>query len=155
VLGSLPTPAVAIPAPPEYQGWGRYIDDFSKAFPELAGFASSVFPVFYRNAMEAMLEALVAVDGDLSGDQRRFRAALARLQLDAPNGRIRLDENRQAVGPNYLNQLGMKGLADVRTIKTILNVEESFGGYFRRNGPMPSQTYPPCKKGNPPPWAKR
>ena len=155
VLSGAPSPAVQIPAPPEYRTWGRYIDEFSTTFPQLAGFGPTIFPVFYRNAMEATLEALAAVDGDLSGDQRRFRTALAKVELDAPNGRIRLDENHQAVGPTYLNRIGVKGgLVEVRTVRTIPNVEETFGGYFRRNGQMPSRTYPPCRKGNPPPWAR-
>ena len=47
--------------------------------------------------MEAVLESLEAVDGDLSGDQEAFQAELARTELDAPNGPIRLDANRQAV----------------------------------------------------------
>jgi YVTN family beta-propeller protein len=154
VLSSLPVPAVGKPPPPEYRKWVLYIDEYGKAFPELAGFAFSVFPIFYRNSMEATLEALAAVDGDLSGDQSRFRAALAKVELDAPNGRIRLDENHQAVGPNYLNRLGVKGVVDVRTVRRIPDVEETFGGYFRRNGPMPSRTYPPCVKRRPPPWAR-
>jgi branched-chain amino acid transport system substrate-binding protein len=154
VVSGSPTPAVQIPAPPEYRAWGRYIDEFNTTFPQLAGFGPTIFPVFYRNAMEATLEALAAVDGDLSGDQRRFRTALAKVELDAPNGRIRLDENHQAVGPTYLNRIGVKALVDDRTVRVIPNVEQSFGGYFRRNGPMPSRTYPPCKKGNPPPWAR-
>ena len=51
--------------------------------------------------MEAVLLALEAVDGDLS----ELPAALAGTDLDAPNGHIRLDGNRQAVGTNYLQQV--------------------------------------------------
>jgi hypothetical protein len=90
-----------------------------------------------------------------SGRWRSGCSRLAKVELDAPNGRIRLDENHQAVGPTYLNRLGVKGAVDLRTVRTIPNVGETFGGYFRRNGPLPSRTYPPCVKRRHPPWARR
>ena len=72
--------------------------------------------------MEAVLQALEAVDGDLSDGQRRFQAALAEVELDIPTlGHIRLDERRQAIGPNYLIQYQQdeKGALIPKTIRTI------------------------------------
>ena len=57
--------------------------EFSTTFPEYAALASSGFPIAHTNAMEAVLESLEAVEGDLSGDQEEFQAGLARTELDA------------------------------------------------------------------------
>jgi YVTN family beta-propeller protein len=156
VLG-LPTPTFSdLPLPGERRAWRAYLEEFGKAFPAgIAGFGGTVFPVFYRNAMDAVLHALEAVEGDLGEGQRRFRAALGDVALEAPNGRIRLDRNRQAVGTNYLHRIDTKGLLSRPAFRTIPDVEQTFGGYFRKNGPLPSRAHPPCKKGNPPPWARR
>ncbi len=68
--------------------------------------------------MEAVLQALEKVHGDLSNGERRFQAALAKVELDAPNGHIRLDGNRQAIGASYLNRIlpgkGSPALDDVQ-----------------------------------------
>jgi YVTN family beta-propeller protein len=157
VLG-LPTPPFLsdVPLPGGQRAWRAYLEEFDKAFPaDIAGYGGTIFPVFYRNAMDAVLGALEAVEGDLGEGQRRFRAALADVVLEAPNGRIRLDRNRQAVGTNYLVRVDTTGSLSPLTFRTVPNVEQTFNGYFGRTGPLPSRTSPPCKKGNPPPWARR
>ena len=59
-----------------------YLAALRKAFPEIAkdylGFA---FDYAYYDAMTATLQALDRVHGDLSGGERRFMAALARVTL--------------------------------------------------------------------------
>jgi branched-chain amino acid transport system substrate-binding protein len=136
--------------------WDDYVSSFRKAFPSLAAIAGGIFDIGYYDAMEAALEALERVHGDLSGGQGRFRTALAAVRLDSPIGPIRLDHNRQAVAANFLIQLRMErnGKPAPRTIRLVTGVEATFGGYFRTNGPVPSRTYPPCKHGNAPPWAR-
>src|SRR4029453_5175786 len=87
---------------------GSYPEEFRQAFPQLADTADANFhlwDVYFNTGMEAVLQALEAVDGDLSAGQRRFRSALAKVQVDAPNGHIRLDANRQAIGPTYMFQI--------------------------------------------------
>jgi hypothetical protein len=126
-----------------------------KTFPDQDPFAQSIFPVAYYDSMQAVLKALEHVHGDLSGGERRFRAALAKVQLDSPVGPIRLDRNRQAVAASYLSQYQRTGGGVVqRTIRVVANVDQTFGGYFHPNGPLPSRTYPPCSHGHPPPWAR-
>ena len=49
--------------------------------------------------MAATLQALDEVHGDLSGGERRFMAALAKVTLDAPNGRFSLDSKHLGSGP--------------------------------------------------------
>ena len=51
--------------------------------------------------MAATLQALDEIHGDLSGGEKRFMAALAKVTLDAPNGRISLDSKHLGIGPNY------------------------------------------------------
>jgi branched-chain amino acid transport system substrate-binding protein len=144
-------------APTSGPAWTAYVSSFRNAFPALAQIAESgVFSIEYNDAVEATLQALERVDGDLSAGQQRFRAALATVELDSPVGRIRLDRNRQAIAPNFLSQWRKGPTGPVsRTIRVIPNVEQTFGGYFRQNGPMPSRTYPPCRKAKPPQWAQR
>jgi len=138
-----------------------YFQVFRRTFPGLADAADAnfhLFDIYYRNAMDAVLRALQAVDGDLSDGQRRFRAALAKVELDAPNGHIRLDANRQAIGPTYMYQVdGYKqgALSYSLPPKTVPNVDASFGGHFGPNDPLPDRTQPPCTHGNPPSWARR
>ena len=142
--------------PPAMRAWRRYIEEFGRAFPKLAPFGGTVFSGFYTNGMDAALEALEAVGGDLSDGQHRFQAALANVRLASPTGPIRLDRNRQAVGQNFLSRYGAipDGHVAARTFTVIPNVEQSFGGYFRTNGATPSRTSPRCVKRAPPPWAR-
>ena len=125
-----------------------FIGRFSKAFPALADTAGFVFPTFYADSMEAVALALEQVHGDLSDGERRFQAALADVQLNAPNGHIRLDRNRQAIGPSYLSRIlpGKKGALHAKTFETVPNVDQSFGGYFSSSDPLPSRTHPACKR---------
>jgi ABC-type branched-subunit amino acid transport system substrate-binding protein len=105
VVYGMNVPGIAGPRSPEQQAWNRYVREFSTTFPEYAALAPSVFPITHTNAMEAVLASLETVDGDLSDDQATFRAALARAELDAPNGHIRLDANPYlhvpAFSPSY------------------------------------------------------
>lgn len=141
-----------------FPAFDEYAAAYRKAFPRLAGGADAtfhLFDIYYRNAMDAVLQALEASKGDLSDGQRRFRAALARVELDAPNGHIRLDANRQAIGPTYLLQVisNNKGVLGYKLLKTVDNVDASFGGHFGPGDPVPDRTQPPCRHGSPPAWA--
>jgi YVTN family beta-propeller protein len=131
----------------------RYRTAFTRAFPRIPKSVIGVFDVPYYNAMAATLQALDRVHGDLSGGERRFMAALAKVTLDGPNGRISLDSKHLGIGPNYLWQLqGPKQKPVV--IRTIPRVDASFGGYFKPTDPPPSKTTPACVKRTPPPWAR-
>jgi branched-chain amino acid transport system substrate-binding protein len=136
-----------------------YIEDYRRAFPQLAEAADAnfhLFDVYYHNGMEAVMQALEETDADLSDGQRAFRAALARVRLAAPNGPIHLDANRQAIGSTYMFRVtkNKAGKLSFGLLRTVENVDASFGGHLARGGPIPDRTQPPCTRGNVPGWAK-
>ena len=134
----------------------EYAEGLGEAYPDLEGTASSVFAYGYYTAMEAIAQALEQVEGDLSDDHVAFREALAGLELDAPLGPITLDENRQAIMDNFLQQIVEDqtgdGVPDVQTIKTIPEVDQTFAGFFSPDTPSPDRTNPACEEAEPPPW---
>jgi branched-chain amino acid transport system substrate-binding protein len=137
----------------------EYAEGLGTAYPELEGTASSVFAYGYYTAMQAIAEALEEVDGDLSDDHAAFREALSNLELDAPLGTIKLDENRQAIMDNFLQQIVADntgdGVPDVKTIKTIPEVDQTFAGFFSPETPSPDRENPACEKAEPPPWTQQ
>jgi branched-chain amino acid transport system substrate-binding protein len=134
--------------------WLRYVHDFKEAFPAIP--AVGIFDLTYYDAMEPVVEALQRVHGDLSHGERRLKAALRALHLEAPNGPTRLDANRQAIGESFLSRVerNARGKLVLRTFRVVPNVEETFNGYFSATTPAPSRTQPACKRGNPPGWAR-
>jgi branched-chain amino acid transport system substrate-binding protein len=122
---------------------------FARAFPGLpARGALTGLSLAYDVGVEAALQALTRARGT-SG--RPFLNALGALRLDTALGRIRLDRDRQAIGPNYLSRVGRGG---IRTIRVVPAVEKTFGGYFKAGDPPPSETSPRCVKRTPPSWAR-
>ena len=99
-----------------------------------------MFAYGYYTAMEAVAQGLEQVNGDLSGNHEAFNDALASLVLDAPLGPIKLDENHQAIMDNFLQQIVKDntgdGVPDVKTIKTIPQVDQTFAGAFSPETPV-------------------
>ena len=95
-----------------------------------------------------LIEALKEVKGDISGDQKKLQDALAQISLNAPYGKITLDENRQAITDQYYLQLveGDQGLA-TKTVGNVPDVDQTFGGTFSDNTPAPGRTYRPARSG--------
>jgi YVTN family beta-propeller protein len=146
--------------PPGLSLDGKYMREAGKALPQLLAYFGSG-DVAYYNSMTASLEALDRVHGDLSGGERRFMAALAKVVLNAPDGRISLDSAHRPVAPNYLFEYskpapgsGKGHNLSPRLLRTIPNVEPTFGGYFKTTDPPPSTTTPACVKRTPPVWAR-
>jgi hypothetical protein len=138
--------------------WNEYVNEFDTAFPELASTASSAYHLLdidFNNAMEAILQALEAVNGNLSGRAERFHEALASVRLEAPNGRIYLDQANQAIVPIYLSRVvrSDNGKLVYETFRMIPGVDQTFGGLLPIDGPSPNRLQPPCRKAAPPPWA--
>jgi branched-chain amino acid transport system substrate-binding protein len=110
----------------------------------------SLLAINYYNSADAMFKALDAVKGDLSNNNKAFREALNKTDLDAPNGHITLDENRQAIGTNFVTEVvkDQKGDLVSKVVQTIPNVQERLGfskAVFDKFVP-PGRENPPCKK---------
>lgn len=86
--------------------WQAYVKAYQDAFPPEKRFPSpSLLATGYYNATLASLQCLNKVKGDLSDGHKGFRGCLASLELDAPNGKITLDGNRQAIGSNFVTEV--------------------------------------------------
>jgi branched-chain amino acid transport system substrate-binding protein len=107
--------------------YDAYAEALAEAYPDLEGTGSSVFAYGYYTAMLAIVEALEEIDGDLSDDHAAFRETMSEMTLDAPLGEIELDENRQAIMDNFLQQIVKDetgdGVPDVKTVKRIEDVD--------------------------------
>ena len=85
--------------------WQAYVASYREVNGDAAFPIPSLLATGYYNATLAMLTALDAVDGDLSDGHAKLRETLSNLELDAPNGMIKLDANRQAIGTNFVSEV--------------------------------------------------
>jgi branched-chain amino acid transport system substrate-binding protein len=127
--------------------WQAFVKDFQNASK---GARPGFCAVNYYDATNAVLQALDKVNGDLSDGHKKFRAALASLVLDAPNGQIKLDENRQAIGTVFVTEVVKDKKGDLvnKVVKIVPNVQERLGlskAAFDRIG-LPGREVPVCKK---------
>jgi branched-chain amino acid transport system substrate-binding protein len=146
-------PTAADSNDPKVADYVKQLDDaYGK---EISGLASSVFVYNYYNAAWALIKGLEAVKGDIT-DQKKLQEALNTVTLDAPWGEIKLDENRNGIADNFVKEIvpdtnGDK-IPDVKTIRQVPGVEQTFGGTFTADTPPPDRTNPKCEKGNEPAW---
>ena len=131
--------------------WQAFVKAYQDAFPPDKRFPSpSLLATGYYNAATAAFTVLDDIGGDLGDGHAKFRAGLAALELDAPNGRITLDENRQAIGTNFVTEVveGSDGNLLNRVVKIIPNVRQTLGvdpAVFRTIG-APGREVPECRK---------
>lgn len=131
--------------------WQAFVKAYRDAFPPDKRFASpSLLATNYYNSASAVFTALDQVNGDLSDGHKKFRAALQNLVLDAPNGRITLDKNRQAIGTNFVTEVvqDKDGNLVSKVVKVVENVNQTLGypeDVFRKIG-APGRNVPECKK---------
>jgi ABC-type branched-subunit amino acid transport system substrate-binding protein len=131
--------------------WQEFVARYRAAYPENQRFPSpTIFATGYYVSTLAAVEGLKAINADLSGGQRRFQQTLAALQLDTPLGRIRLDENRQAIGPVFVNEVTARADGSLynRMVKRVDNVTQTLGlpvEQFRALG-LPSRDTPDCAR---------
>jgi branched-chain amino acid transport system substrate-binding protein len=111
--------------------WKSFVADYQKNFPVSAGGypSPSLFAWGYYTNMKATLDALAAVNGDLSGNQVRYRDALSKLVLKGPTGDVRLDANRQAIGNTFVTEVVKQPNGDLTTkvLRRIDNVDQMLG----------------------------
>jgi branched-chain amino acid transport system substrate-binding protein len=110
----------------------------------------SLLAINYYNSADAVFKALDEVNGELSDGNKKFRDALKNMVLDAPNGRIVLDENRQAIGTNFVTEVVKDDKGDLvsKVVKVVPNVQQRLGfskAVFDKIG-LPGRDVPECKK---------
>jgi branched-chain amino acid transport system substrate-binding protein len=131
--------------------WQAFVKAYQDAWPPEKRFTSpSLCAVNYYDETEATLQALDKVNGDLSDGHKKFRAALATLVLDAPNGKIKLDENHQAIGTSFVTEVVKDKNGDLvsKVVQVVPNVDQRLGfskAVFASIG-LPGREVPVCKK---------
>jgi branched-chain amino acid transport system substrate-binding protein len=111
--------------------WDAFVAAYAEqpnAFP-----SPSIFSILYYNSVESLLLALEASDGDLADNQAALREALATLEWDSPTGPLVLDDNRQAIVDNYMNEVVQAddGSLVLETITTTSGVTQGTTVYDR------------------------
>ena len=136
---------------PKWQAFVKAYQQHPKTGYFKNAFASpSLLAINYYNSANSMFKTLDEVKGDLSDNNKKFREALNKIVLDAPNGKITLDENRQAIGTNFVTEVVKADNGDLisKVVKVIPNVQERLGfskATFDKFVP-PGRDNPPCKK---------
>jgi branched-chain amino acid transport system substrate-binding protein len=136
---------------PSWQAFARAYQQHAKTGYFKNAFAGpSLLAINYYNSADAVFKGLDQVNGDLSDGNTKFRAALQNMVLDAPNGRITLDENRQAIGTNFITEVVKDEKGDLisKAVKMIPNVQQRLGfskAVYDKFIP-PGRENPPCKK---------
>ncbi len=129
--------------------WQAFVKSYQDAFPPEARFPSpSLLATGYYNAATAAFTCMNEVGGDLSDGHEGFRACLTNLELDAPNGKIKLDGNRQAIGSNFVTEVVEQpdGSLLNKLVTKIDNVNQTLGmdeAEFRKLG-LPSRDIVQC-----------
>lgn len=130
--------------------WQAYVKAYQDAFPPDQRFPSpSLLATGYYNAATAVFTVLNNIGGDLSDGHKKFRAGLTALELDAPNGKITLDGNRQAIGTNFVTEVvkDADGNLANKLVKIVPNVNQTLGmdpSVFKAIG-TPGRDVPECK----------
>lgn len=104
--------------------WQDYVKAYKNFFPPEQRFLGpSILATGYYNATSAALICLQKIEGDLSDGHGKFRQCLSTMVLDAPNGPIKLDENRQAIANNYVYEIVQQ--ADGSLAKKLVGIREN------------------------------
>lgn len=131
--------------------WQAYVKSYQDTFPPDQRFPSpSLLATGYYNATNAALTCVDQLGGDLGEGQAAFRDCLSNLTLHAPNGDIKLDQNRQAIGSNFVTEVVEldDGTLANKLVKKVDNVNQTLGldpEVFAKIG-LPSRDVPECKK---------
>jgi branched-chain amino acid transport system substrate-binding protein len=106
--------------------WKQFVADYKSNFKD--GLPSpSLFAFNYYINMKAALDALDAVKGDLSDNQAKLRQTLTTMTLKTPLGDIKLDSNRQAIGPVFITEVakGPDGRLFNKVVRKVDSVDQT------------------------------
>ncbi|GMG82773.1 ABC transporter substrate-binding protein [Paralimibaculum aggregatum] len=132
------------------EAWQAYVTAYKEAFPPDQRFPSpSLLATGYYNSTDAAMICIDQLGGDLGEGQSAFRDCLSNLELDAPNGKITLDHNRQAIGTNFVIEVVEAENGDLLTqlVSMKEGVNQTLGidpDAFAQIG-LPSREIPECK----------
>ncbi|MEM6615208.1 MAG: ABC transporter substrate-binding protein [Pseudomonadota bacterium] len=130
--------------------WQKFVKAYQDAFPPEERFPSpALMATGYYNAANAAFGCVDQVNGDFSDGHAAFRACLAETTLNAPNGTITLDGNRQAIGSNFVTEVVEMpdGTLANQLVAKIDNVNQTLGmseGDFKGLG-LPSRDIVDCE----------
>ena len=130
--------------------WKEFIKLYQEATPADKRFPSpGLLAANYYGSTMALIQALNEIKGDMGPNQENLKKALAKIEIDAPNGHIKLDSNRQAIGTNFVTEVVEENGALVsKVVKIVPDVNQVLGydpAVFAKFG-LPSRTNPECKK---------
>ena len=111
-----------------HPAWQQFYNAYRNSFHDGLNGPSHLAYGYYNNTKAALL-ALAQVDGDVSGDQSRFKQALAALEFDCPTGPVRLDHNRCAIATNFVTEVTLAddGMLYHRLMAEIPEVNQTLG----------------------------
>jgi branched-chain amino acid transport system substrate-binding protein len=125
----------------------RYRAVMKKWYPKLP--ADDGFVYNYYNAAWGLVQGLTKSGGQVGAALQRSLPRTIRPGFQVSNkGVLRLDRNRQAVQDQYPVQIvrGAGGKPAVSLLGFVPNVDQSFGGLFKKSSPPPGRTQPACVK---------
>lgn len=128
--------------------WKKFVADYKAAFPD--GFPSpSLFAYLYYINAKAVLDALDAVNGDLSNGQKAFREALQKTNFKGPAGEVRIDANRNGVGTTYITEVAKApdGSFYNKVVRSVPNISQTLGlpeEEFKKMG-LGTRDVPDCR----------
>ena len=131
--------------------WQAYVKSYQDTFEPEDRFPSpSLLATGYYNATHAVAQCMDKTGGDLSDGHAGLRSCLSSLELAAPNGTITLDENRQAIGTNFVSEVVEldDGTLATKLVSMKEGVNQTLGisaDAFAQIG-LPSRESPVCKK---------
>jgi branched-chain amino acid transport system substrate-binding protein len=142
-----------IPAGAPSEALRTYRNVFAASFPAIPReFADQSAVLAYNDPVEALLQAIERVGGDMGTERERLRQALATLRVTLPRGTVTLDRDRQAVTDVPLVRLGARP-GRFEPVGVARRVEQTFGGLLSQ-APPPARDSQPCRKATPPVWAQ-
>jgi branched-chain amino acid transport system substrate-binding protein len=102
----------------------------------------------YYNAAWAMVQGLQKSNGAIGAAlQRNLPRTLKSGYEVSDGGQVRLDRNRQAIQDQYPLQIRrVGGQLATAVVGYVPNVDQSFGGQFKKSSPPPGRTQPPCQR---------
>jgi branched-chain amino acid transport system substrate-binding protein len=121
----------------------------AKHYPGLnGGNYADGFVYNYYNAAWAFIRGLQSSGGQLGA---KLQASMPKTNASgyevSDKGIVKLDRNRQAIQDQYPLQIVRQGnTITTAVVGYVPNVDQSFGGLFKKSSPAPGRSQPPCVK---------